>query len=555
MKKKIIHIFEKWLYPKPLERFLLFLWITFLLASSLVLVVYTGGTSFSYLHLFYVPIVFSGVFFALRGGIIVALIASFLLGPFMPLNIADQTMQPTLSWVVRSFFFVLIGVISGFGSSVFRAYLRELKEKYLYNSVTLLPNFLGLETLFESRKKIAKDIAVVLLDLRNLNEIEIAIGPEGIDKLLVLVAKDLKKGLPKNVTIGHTQNSVFALFFENTKLADEIITSCKQCIGYSYMVDGIPIFIEDFYGVSRYPLNDDNFSGLFKKARMAINYAAKQAKSIAYYDPSVIDPSGENVILLTELNEAIQKNQLQIHYQPKIELKTGRVYGVEALARWKHPEKGDISPVKFIPLTERTMLINPFTMWMLETTFKDMAQWKARGYNMNLAVNFSLRNFHDYTIMTRLSELASQYKLDLHSIEIEVTETAFSANMEEVIETLSYLRSLGLRISIDDFGTGQASQQYLFQLPVDGLKIDRIFVSELGVNSAAEAIVQSAVALGHQLNLMVVAEGIETQAQYNILKEMGCNMGQGYLMSPGMPFETLLEWLDKRNFDKVIFPA
>ncbi|MBP6984997.1 MAG: EAL domain-containing protein [Alphaproteobacteria bacterium] len=545
MQQNLIYLFEKWLYPGKLEKLILFSLITFLLTISLYIVIYTGGTSFSYLHLFYVPIVLSGVFFALKGGTFIAIMSGFLVGPYMPLIISDHTMQPTHSWIVRTIFFILIGIISGLGSTVFRAYLREIKEKYLHNPVTHLPNFLGLEVEFENKKKSAKSIAIVLLDLKNLNEIEIAIGPAGIDKLLVFIKDDLINGLPKNVTIGHTQTSVFSLLIEDIRLADEIITTCKECLRSTYMVDDIPIFIEDFYGVSRYPLNDSTFSGLFRKARMAINYASKQAKTIAYYDPSVIDPSADNVIMLTQLNEAIHQGQLHIHYQPKIELKTGKIHGVEALARWRHPERGDISPAQFIPLTERTMLINPFTKWMLEQTFKDMARWESRGIELNLAVNFSLRNFHDYTIISKISELIEKYALNPQGIEIEVTETAFSTNMEEVIETLNYLRSLGLRISIDDFGTGQASQQYLFQLPIDGLKIDRIFVNELGINSAAQAIVKSAVSLAHQLNLTVVAEGIETQNQLNILKKMGCDLGQGYLMSAGMPFDELMTWIDQ----------
>ncbi len=544
MHQRFIDLLEEWLYPKLTETAILVLLISSLLFFSYAAVLYTGGTYFGFLHLFYLPIVIAGFFFSIRGGLLVGFVSSILVGPLMPLVVVNHIMQPTYSWGTRSVFFLLIGALSGLGSSVFRAYLKELKKRYLTNSVTGLPNFLGLEAEFHDKvKNNVKNMTLIVIDLRNINEIEIAIGPLGIDQLLNMVANDLRKGLPADIILGHTQVSVFNLLVEDPTQTDDIVERCQRYLNSTYLVEHIPIFVEGFFGISRYPEDDDNFSGLFKKARMAINFGAKQAKILARYDINVVDHSGENVVLLTELNEAIENDKLDIHYQPKIDLKNGKVHGMEALARWTHPVKGEIEPGKFIPLTERTMLINPFTKWMLERTFKDMASWQREGMDLSLAVNFSLRNFHDHTIIEKVLELVERYKLDPKKIEIEVTESAFSMNMNEIIQTLKYLRENGLRISIDDFGTGQASQQYLFQLPIDGLKIDQIFVGELGHNSAAEAIVNNAISLGHQLGLEVIAEGIETQAQYDLLAKLGCDQGQGYLISAPIPFDELMLWL------------
>jgi len=544
MHQRFIDLLEEWLYPKLTETAILVLLISSLLFFSYAAVLYTGGTYFGFLHLFYLPIVIAGFFFSIRGGLLVGFVSSILVGPLMPLVVVNHIMQPTYSWGTRSVFFLLIGALSGLGSSVFRAYLKELKKRYLTNSVTGLPNFLGLEAEFHNKvKNNVKNMSLIVIDLRNINEIEIAIGPLGIDQLLNMVANDLRKGLPADIILGHTQVSVFNLLVEDPTQTDDIVERCQRYLNSTYLVEHIPIFVEGFFGISRYPEDDDNFSGLFKKARMAINFGAKQAKILARYDINVVDHSGENVVLLTELNEAIENDKLDIHYQPKIDLKNGKVHGMEALARWTHPVKGEIEPGKFIPLTERTMLINPFTKWMLERTFKDMASWQREGMDLSLAVNFSLRNFHDHTIIEKVLELVERYKLDPKKIEIEVTESAFSMNMNEIIQTLKYLRENGLRISIDDFGTGQASQQYLFQLPIDGLKIDQIFVGELGHNSAAEAIVNNAISLGHQLGLEVIAEGIETQAQYDLLAKLGCDQGQGYLISAPIPFDELMLWL------------
>lgn len=543
MNQKLIDTLEQWLYPKVVEASILITFISSLLLLSYSVVFYTGGTYFGYVHLFYLPIVLAGFFFAFKGGLIVGFIAGILVGPFMPLVVADNIMQPLHSLLIRAIFFVLIGGVSGLGSSIFRAYLSELKHRFLTNYVTGLPNFFGLETTFHEKVQTVKDLAVVVIDIRNIEEISIAIGPGGVDELLKNIAHDLRASLPADITVGHTQAAIFNLLIDDASRVDEIVRIIQRSIKSTYLIDKIPIFVEEFFGISQYPRDADNFSELFRKARMAINFGARQAKVLAKFDDSVVDPSGENAVLLTELNQAILSDKLDIHYQPKVELKTGRVYGLEALARWYHFEKGEISPNKFIPLTERTMLINPFTKWMVERALKDLSRWKNEGFSLNLAINFSLRNFHDRALIDKVIELIAFYDIDPSLIEIEVTESAFSTNMHEVIQTLQYLRDKGIRIAIDDFGTGQASQQYLFQLPIDGLKIDRIFVNGLGHNQAAVAIVKNAISLGHQLNLKVIAEGIETEDQYQSLVKMGCDQGQGYLISAAMPYDELMIWL------------
>jgi EAL domain-containing protein (putative c-di-GMP-specific phosphodiesterase class I) len=224
------------------------------------------------------------------------------------------------------------------------------------------------------------------------------------------------------------------------------------------------------------------------------------------------------------------------------------VQGVEALTRWFDPEKGDIEPAYFIPLTERTLLINPFTKWLLERTYRDMNRWQEQGIHMRLAVNFSMRNFHDSSVLAHVSSLAETYKIDPKDIEIEITESAFSTDMKSVISAVELLRSKGVKISIDDFGTGLASQQYLFELPVDGLKIDKIFVDDIVDNQAAQAIVQSAISLGHKLDLEIVAEGVETKEQYKVLANMGCDVIQGFTVAEPMPYDKLISWL--KNHEK-----
>lgn len=545
MNQNFFNVFERWLYPKPAEALVFGLFISSLLYFSYATVLYSGGTYFAYLHLFYIPIILSGFVFSTPGGVIVGLISSLLIGPFMPLVVADNIAQPSHSWIIRCVFFVLIGTLSGLGSAVFRAYLKSLKDRYLINSVTGLPNYIGIESLFQQKIQANPNMSLMGIHIRNLDEIGLALGPRGIDKFLITIALDLTRGLPPGVTLGHTQASVFILLIEKEEMVDEVVKYCQNHFKSTYSVDEIPVFAEEIIGIANYPRDDDTFGGLFRKVRMTINYGEKQGKVVAKYDDSIIDPSAENTMLLTELKDAIEHDTLSVYYQPKVNMKTGKVEAVEALTRWIHPSKGMIEPTRFIPLTERTMLINPFTKWLLKRTLKDMAAWEAKGRVMNLAVNFSMRNFLDRSVIDWLFELIEQHKLDPSRIEIEITESALSDNLEEVIKRLNYIRARGVRITIDDFGTGQASQQYLFQLPIDAIKIDRIFIQEIEYNTVAQAIVQNAISLGQQMKHSVTAEGIETQGQYDMLAKMSCELGQGFLIAKPLPFNSLMSWLDE----------
>lgn len=547
MNEFILKSFEKWLYPKPFDACLLSILILILLCFSWATVYYTGGTAFAYLHLFYIPIICAGFFFSIKGGIITGLLAGLMIGPFMPIDILQQIQQPTYSWATRLGFFILIGAVSGLGSSIFRQYLNELKEKYTTDAVTGLLNFQGLQTKFQELIDSDQKLGIVLIDPHNIGDIELAIGPAGVQNLIKQIASELHQTLPNHVILGHPQFSGFVLIIPTIKEIETIVNHCHQYLKSSYQINQIPIFIEMLFGIVCYPEDDDTFSGLIRKARMAIVQSAKKTRHITKYDETIKKGEEENIVLLNDLNTAIEEEALQIYYQPKIHLKTGTVIGVEALTRWFHPTKGEIPPNRFIPLLERTLLIVPFTKWLLQQTFRDMATWHADDIDLSLAVNFSMSNFHDRMTLLKISDLIEEFKLDPKKIEIEITESAFATDFDLVIKESHYLRDKGLRISIDDFGAGLASQQYLFELPVDGLKIDRIFIASLGQNSAADAIVQSAISLAHQLKLQVIAEGIETDQQFQTLVQMGCDLGQGYVIAKPMPYTQLMEWLRSPN--------
>ena len=307
------------------------------------------------------------------------------------------------------------------------------------------------------------------------------------------------------------------------------------------------MFVETFYGVADYPNDGPELAGLLRKAKIALEKIEDESHYISQYQAGFKDKSSANIQLLHDLSHAIEAKELSLFYQPKVHLATGKIRGVEGLVRWDHAKRGLLSPGDFLPLLEQTLLINPFTHWLIEYALNDLKAWQQAGMDLRLAINFSVKNFHDPQICSYLLNLADQLKINPKHIEIEITETAVTTDMSDVIKALHSLREKGVKIAIDDFGTGQASQRYLYELPLDSLKIDQIFIRSLGQDPASEAIVKSAILLGHQLKLEVVAEGIETQEQFEILKNLGCDMGQGYGIAHPMSKADLKEWLHKTD--------
>ncbi len=534
------------LYPNKLQVVIAVFFLAALLAASTGFVYMMGGTQVGYLHIFYIPIILAGLFFKAPGGIIVGIIAGLLLGPWMPIDVMAGYEQPTYSWLTRCGFFIILGTLSGISSSIFRSYLDDLTTRVSTNPITGLLNLVGLEQIFQASTAMVSKIAVIVVEISNLKEIEHAIGIADSEELLRQISNKLRTIQNDQIKVGHPHASGFVLLIEDPKNLPNILQKIRSRIGFSYTISKIPIFVETFYGISNYPKADQKLSGLIRKAKIAIERSTAQAQHLAFYDHTLSDKSSENVQLLHELHQAIENKELTLHYQPKINLKSGKVVGVEALARWPHPTRGLISPETFIPIIERTLLVAPFTRWMFKHALKDLAIWHAQNIKLNLALNFSMKNFHDPNIFNELFSTTDKLGIKHKYLEIEVTESAVTPNMQDVAKVLHSIRGKDIKISIDDFGTGQASQQYLFELPIDIIKIDQIFIKALGKTPASNAIVQSAITLGHQLNLEVVAEGIETQEQIQILKKMKCDMGQGYNIAKPMMANDLVAWVKDR---------
>lgn len=246
---------------------------------------------------------------------------------------------------------------------------------------------------------------------------------------------------------------------------------------------------------------------------------------------------------MSELKEGLQHDEFLVYYQPKVDLKTDRIIQVEALVRWMHPYKGFMSPNLFIPLAEETGHIKKITAWLLNQTFAQCALWEKANIPLQISVNLSVKDLLNRSLLKYINGLLEVHRINPNNILFEITESAFMQDPENSLDAIKKLRTLGFSFTIDDFGTGYSSMSYLKNLPVDELKIDQTFIKDIAHNTKDAQIVQTTIELGHGLGLAVVAEGIEDEAAYELLKSFDCDIGQGYFMSKPVALNELEEWL------------
>ncbi|MEB3702119.1 EAL and GGDEF domain-containing protein [Candidatus Bealeia paramacronuclearis] len=539
-------------FPKGWTLGTMVMFISFMLGGGYYLVLEMGGTHLAYVHLLYIPIVLAGLLFSVWGGVIAGLVAGLLMGPIMPADIELSIEQPHASWILRALIFAVVGGLSGLGASLFRAYLHELELKRTTDPLSGLLNLTGLKIWYQNYLKTHKPTAMIVIvaELSHMGKIDRALGTDGTSRLIHYTSRQLQNMIDGKSIIANLQTNRFAIIIPHQTDAAEVLKSCESLSSQTYTLNGIPIFIEMRFGVAIYPHDDNDLNELLRKARIALDKGQKEVKRFTHYDKSTDQNPERNLLILNRLTEAIENKALKLAYQPKIAMGSHKTIGVEALVRWEDPVLGFVPPNEFIPLTEETQLINPFTKWLLEESLAQMERWHAQGYPISVAVNFSMKNFNDAGVLSTLDTLLEKHQIPKKKFEIEVTETSVATNIKSVAAILAKLRSKGIKIAIDDFGTGQSTHQYLYELPLDVIKVDQLFTRDITTNPAAAAIVRSAITLGHELQLEVVAEGIETQEQFDLIRLWGCDVGQGYFMSRPLFADDLTTWLETHSVKK-----
>lgn len=421
--------------------------------------------------------------------------------------------------------------------------------------VTNLPNrarFLELvQTAIAGALSEKRPIALLLMDLDRFKEVNDTLGHDRGDSLLHQVGLRLRNTLFTTDVVARLGGDEFGILLPRLAVANDVrqvIKNLLDCLEQPFMIDDIPIVVECSIGVAIMPDHADNADTLLQRADIAMYRAKKMASNSSLYEPELNPHSPERLALMAELRHAIDQQQLLLHFQPKLDIKAGNITGVEALVRWQHPRLGLISPDKFILTAEQTGLIVPLTRWVLRDALIKCQSAAITCNQMKVSVNLSARSLHDPHLPRMIREILDETGANPNQLILEVTESAIVLEPIRAIENLSALRDIGTWISIDDFGTGYTSLSSIKRMPVNELKIDKSFVTEMLTDAEDAMIVRTIIDFGHNFGLSVVAEGVETREVYDALAILGCDIIQGYLISKPLPFEQLKIWHDNSAY-------
>jgi diguanylate cyclase (GGDEF)-like protein len=417
--------------------------------------------------------------------------------------------------------------------------------------LTSLPNRALLHDRLESALRTAHryhgGVALLLLDLDRFKEINDTLGHQCGDLLLCEVSLRLRQRLRDSDTIARLGGDEFALILPNATAAGATFVASQllAALAEPLVIEDQPLDIGASIGIALFPDHGKDSPTLLRCADVAMYVAKRGRKGISVYESDQDQYTPRRLALMGELRQAIAQNALKLYYQPKVSPSTGRVYGVEALIRWPHPEHSFIQPDHFIPLAEHTDLIGPLTDWVLETAIDQCGRWGQKGLALDVAINMSMRMLHDGTLPDRISLLLRKHDVAPRRLTLEITESALAADLNRALDVLTQLANRGVRVSIDDFGTGYSSLGYLKRLPVHEIKLDKSFITNLGepTGEIDVAIVRSVITLAQALNCTVVAEGVEHRAALDVLHGLGCDMVQGYYIARALPVPELETWI------------
>jgi diguanylate cyclase (GGDEF)-like protein len=429
----------------------------------------------------------------------------------------------------------------------------QLNYLLRYNQLTNLPNQLLLQERFnqlltQSKGRLRK-FPILSIGLEQVNRIHSSLGPASGDLFLQAVAERLHKCVGTQDTVAHLGAAQFAILLTTTNNRQEvgqIAETLLDVLSSPFIVGSHEIFLTAKIGIAFFGRDGRDLDTLIKHATAAREEAQNSGnKPYQFYIASLGVKSQEALLLEVELRQALERQEFHVYYQPKVNLKTGKIEGAEALVRWHHPERGSVSPVEFIPLAEKTGFIIPLGEWILKTACAQAKLWQVAGLPpIRVAVNLSGHQFNQPHLDRLVVDILRETGLDPRYLELELTESTVMQNPEAAIATLTELKSLGIQISIDDFGTGYSSLSYLRQFPFDILKIDRSFVCHLTEDAKNEAITTAILQMARSLNLKVVAEGVETEAEFAFFLGHSCDEIQGYCFSPPLSAETFEELLN-----------
>jgi diguanylate cyclase (GGDEF)-like protein len=430
---------------------------------------------------------------------------------------------------------------------------RRLRHQALHDDLTDLPNRV---LLYERMEDAIADVvrgggiaALLLIDLDRFKEVNDTLGHDYGDRLLEEVAQRLRDTVRRCDTLARLGGDEFAVLVRDVPhrgAVAEVAGRLQDAMARPFVLNGFTAVLDASVGIAYCPDHGNDVHQLVQRADVAMYDAKRSRTGIETYAEDRDPYSAERLQLLGELRAAIAAGELVLHYQPKVDVGSDTVLGVEALVRWEHPRRGLLPPSEFVPLAERTGAIGDLTRWVLDTALAQLRVWRDAGLELTMAVNLAAPNIVDESLPGLVGELLERWGVPGDRLECEISEHTVMADPHRAINVLERLRALGVRLSLDDFGTGHSSLAYLKRLPLDEVKIDRSFVIGMAENSNDAAIVRSTIDLARNLGLEVVAEGVESEAVLRDLGALSCDVAQGFFLGRPLPAAELDDWLAAR---------
>jgi diguanylate cyclase (GGDEF)-like protein len=427
----------------------------------------------------------------------------------------------------------------------------ELEHQALHDSLTDLPNRTLLRDRMEQAINVArrehKNLTLLMIDLDRFKEINDTLGHHVGDNVLKEVGQRLLDTLRQIDTVARLGGDEYAILLPDTNVvtAENITEKISAALDKVFIIDELKLFIKASIGLAEYPTHGKDAATLIQHADVAMYVAKRGQLGYAVYNPHEDDHSIGRLALISDLREVLKQNRLKLHYQPKIDLTREDIIGVEALLRWEHPKYGAIPPDQIITLAEQTGLIDEVTKWVFQEAMQQIETWQQQDILFNVSINMSMHNLRNPDLIVYIKSLLTDFSLDAEFITLEITESAMMANPKRSLKSLREISEMGIRLSIDDFGTGFSSLAYLKKLPVDELKIDKSFVMDIIRDENDFAIVKSTIDLAHNLGIKVIAEGVETREIYDTLRQLDCDAAQGFYISHPLEPGKLVEFLHR----------
>jgi diguanylate cyclase (GGDEF)-like protein len=476
--------------------------------------------------------------------------------PYRPIAtaIAHDTKQLSLLLIGGlALLYLLLFRIVARASTRLRRQAAENEYLALHDPLTELPN----RTLFHDRagqairaaRRARTRVALMILDLDRFKEVNDTLGHYNGDLLLKKIGPRLRSALRESDSIARLGGDEFGVLLPAVKNEDDAVAvaeKVRQALRKPVVINGITLDLAATIGIAVFPEHGSDVETLVQRADVAMYLGKEDHTGCELYLPERDEYSPERLALVAELRRAIDEGELVLHYQPKAELQSGRVVGVEALVRWQHPERGLLFPDEFVPLAERTGLIKELTLSVLEAALRQLRAWQANGLELSVSVNLSARDLLDLELPETVERLLRTYDLRPDRLELEITESVILADPMRARLVLDRLSAMGVELAIDDFGSGYSSLAHLKRLPVKQIKIDRSFVMNMERDENDAVIVRSTIDLGRNLGLRVVAEGVESEAVWTDLARLDCDLAQGYFLSRPICGQALSDWVSGR---------